>query len=111
MMISKYEYWAHRLFPKMKFVDVIEKLEKLGEKREVKNKLNTLRLGGDGTNEPQEDSNDPAIEDEMMTERVMNMMSSMDSSKTNRNSGVQQVEEDEEDEDELFNRLLASSNY
>ena len=35
-MISKYEYWAHRLFPKMKFVDVIERLEKLGEKRDVK---------------------------------------------------------------------------
>jgi len=35
-MISKYEYWAHRLFPMMKFSDVIEKLEKLGDKREVK---------------------------------------------------------------------------
>lgn len=34
-MISKYEYWAHRLFPKMKFTDVVERLEKLGEK-EVK---------------------------------------------------------------------------
>lgn len=35
-MISKYEYWTHRLFPKMKFQDVIERLEKLGDKREVK---------------------------------------------------------------------------
>lgn len=34
--MSKYEYWAHRLFPKMKFTDVIERLEKLGDKREVK---------------------------------------------------------------------------
>jgi hypothetical protein len=34
--MNKYEYWAHRLFPKMKFSDVIEKMEKLGEKREVK---------------------------------------------------------------------------
>ena len=35
-MIAQYEYWTHRLFPKMKFHDVIERLEKLGEKREVK---------------------------------------------------------------------------
>jgi hypothetical protein len=35
-MISKFEYWGHRLFPMMKFSDVIEKLEKLGDKREVK---------------------------------------------------------------------------
>jgi hypothetical protein len=35
-MVAKYEYWSHRLFPKMKFNDVVERLEKLGEKREVK---------------------------------------------------------------------------
>ena len=47
-MVAKYEYWAHRLYPKMKFIDVIEKLEKLGEKREIrvsfKNKNNKISL-------------------------------------------------------------------
>ena len=44
--MAKYEYWAHRLFPKMKFSDVIERLEKLGEKREVKviKKMNIYRI-------------------------------------------------------------------
>ena len=36
IILSKYEFWAHRLFPKMKFCDIVERLEKLGEKREVK---------------------------------------------------------------------------
>jgi hypothetical protein len=35
-MVSQYEYWAHRLYPRMKFKDVIERLEKLGEKREIR---------------------------------------------------------------------------
>lgn len=43
-MISKYEYWTHRLFPKMKFQDVIERLEKLGDKREVKVYKQNLKL-------------------------------------------------------------------
>ena len=29
------EHWAHRLFPKMPFDEVIERVERLGAKREV----------------------------------------------------------------------------
>ena len=36
LMMAKYEYWAHRMYPKMRFKDVIERLEKLGEKREIR---------------------------------------------------------------------------
>jgi len=34
-LMSAYEHWAHRLFPKMPFDEVVERLEKLGQKREV----------------------------------------------------------------------------
>jgi hypothetical protein len=34
--MNKYKYWAHRLYPKMPFDEVIERVEKIGQKREVK---------------------------------------------------------------------------
>ena len=37
------EQWAHRLMPKIKFVDFIEKLEQLGSKKEARNYLNKIR--------------------------------------------------------------------
>lgn len=30
------EHWAHRLFPKLKFNDFIERMERLGAKRDVR---------------------------------------------------------------------------
>jgi TIMELESS-interacting protein len=80
MIVSKYEYWAHRLFPQMKFIDVIERLEKLGDKREIKSMLNNLRLG-EGIEIPSELNPDFAVDlamqDEIQTNRVMNMMANM----------------------------------
>jgi uncharacterized protein YozE (UPF0346 family) len=36
-IIMRYlEHWAHRLFPKMPFDEVLERIEKLGTKNEVK---------------------------------------------------------------------------
>ena len=34
-MMSTFEHWAHRLFPKASFDDFIERLEKLGSKKAV----------------------------------------------------------------------------
>jgi len=33
--MSRLEHWAHRLFPKLSFDDFIERLEKLGSKKEI----------------------------------------------------------------------------
>lgn len=42
-IIMRYlEHWAHRLFPKMPFDEVLERIEKLGTKNEVKVRLSTL---------------------------------------------------------------------
>lgn len=35
LLMQKLENWAHRLYPKLKFEDFIEKVEKLGQKKEV----------------------------------------------------------------------------
>ena len=145
VMISKYEFWSHRLFPKMKFVDIVEKLEKLGDKREVKVKhqqrkqqqhqqkdekrfirpilqfplpklcqsmkhtniqkkraLYNIRLGsGDNQNDANmhigDDENDPNVEDERMTARVMAMME-----KVNATTGNDDADDDDDDDDELI---------
>lgn len=42
-IIMRYlEHWAHRLFPKMPFDEVLERIEKLGTKNEVKVRLSGL---------------------------------------------------------------------
>ncbi|XP_041464498.1 chromosome segregation in meiosis protein 3-like [Lytechinus variegatus] len=38
------EHWAHRLFPKMPFDDVIERIEKLGSKKPVQTCIKKIRL-------------------------------------------------------------------
>ena len=35
LLMSHLEHWGHRLFPKMPFDDLIERLEKLGAKKEM----------------------------------------------------------------------------
>ena len=35
-MMSKLEHWGHRLFPKMPFDELLERVEKLGAKGDVK---------------------------------------------------------------------------
>lgn len=44
-IIMRYlEHWAHRLFPKMPFDEVLERIEKLGTKNEVKTCIKRMRL-------------------------------------------------------------------
>lgn len=41
--MKKMENWAHRLFPKLQFEDFIDKVERLGAKKEVQVRPNTLK--------------------------------------------------------------------
>ncbi|XP_060073621.1 TIMELESS-interacting protein-like isoform X2 [Ylistrum balloti] len=44
-VIMKYlEHWAHRLFPKMPFDEVLERIERLGTKKEVQSCIKKMRL-------------------------------------------------------------------
>ncbi|XP_038076851.1 TIMELESS-interacting protein-like [Patiria miniata] len=43
-LMSTMEHWAHRLFPKMPFDEVIERIEKLGKKRQVQTCIKKIRL-------------------------------------------------------------------
>ncbi|NXL41913.1 TIPIN protein, partial [Podilymbus podiceps] len=43
-LIRHMEHWAHRLFPKLQFEDFIDKVESLGNKKEVQTCLKRIRL-------------------------------------------------------------------
>ncbi|XP_010164015.2 LOW QUALITY PROTEIN: TIMELESS-interacting protein, partial [Antrostomus carolinensis] len=43
-LIQHMEHWAHRLFPKLQFEDFIDKVESLGNKKEVQTFLKRIRL-------------------------------------------------------------------
>ncbi|XP_045216277.2 uncharacterized protein LOC123566353 [Mercenaria mercenaria] len=44
LLMRQMEHWAHRLFPKMPFDEVIERVEKLGSKKEVQTCIKKMRL-------------------------------------------------------------------
>lgn len=44
MLMQKMENWAHRLYPKLQFEDFVDKVEKLGSKKEVQTCLKRIRL-------------------------------------------------------------------
>ncbi|KAM9860416.1 TIMELESS-interacting protein [Aulostomus maculatus] len=44
LLMQRMENWAHRLFPKLQFEDFIDKVEKLGTKKEVQTCLKRIRL-------------------------------------------------------------------
>ncbi|BES87775.1 Replication Fork Protection Component Swi3 [Nesidiocoris tenuis] len=44
-ILSRLQHWAHRLFPKMKFQDCIEKIEDLGSKKEIMTNMHKIRNG------------------------------------------------------------------
>ncbi|XP_026175729.1 TIMELESS-interacting protein [Mastacembelus armatus] len=44
LLMQKMENWAHRLYPKLQFEDFIDKVEKLGNKKEVQTCLKRIRL-------------------------------------------------------------------
>ncbi|KFQ73104.1 TIMELESS-interacting protein, partial [Phoenicopterus ruber ruber] len=43
-LIRHMEHWAHRLFPKLQFEDFIDRVESLGNKKEVQTCLKRIRL-------------------------------------------------------------------
>ncbi|XP_078592010.1 TIMELESS-interacting protein-like isoform X2 [Branchiostoma floridae x Branchiostoma japonicum] len=45
LLMRTMEHWAHRLFPKLTFDDVIEKVEQLGQKKPVQVCMEKLRMG------------------------------------------------------------------
>jgi len=49
LLVQRYEYWAHRLFPKFPFADVVDQVENLGHKKLVQNCLKRIRRGEDDT--------------------------------------------------------------
>uniref|UniRef100_A0A8C6WJ28 TIMELESS-interacting protein n=1 Tax=Neogobius melanostomus TaxID=47308 RepID=A0A8C6WJ28_9GOBI len=44
LLMKRMENWAHRLFPKLQFEDFINKVERLGSKKEVQTCLKRIRL-------------------------------------------------------------------
>ncbi|XP_038556885.1 TIMELESS-interacting protein-like isoform X1 [Micropterus salmoides] len=44
LLMQKMENWAHRLYPKLQFEDFIDRVEKLGNKKEVQTCLKRIRL-------------------------------------------------------------------
>uniref|UniRef100_A0A672JMK7 TIMELESS-interacting protein n=1 Tax=Salarias fasciatus TaxID=181472 RepID=A0A672JMK7_SALFA len=44
LLMQRMENWAHRLFPKLRFEDFIDRVEKLGAKKEVQTCLKRIRL-------------------------------------------------------------------
>ncbi|CAK6981762.1 TIMELESS-interacting protein isoform X1 [Scomber scombrus] len=44
LLMKKMENWAHRLYPKLQFEDFMDKVEKLGNKKEVQTCLKRIRL-------------------------------------------------------------------
>ncbi|XP_038162788.1 TIMELESS-interacting protein [Cyprinodon tularosa] len=51
LLMHKMENWAHRLYPKLQFEDFIDRVEKLGSKKEVQTCLKRIRLDMPLTNE------------------------------------------------------------
>ncbi|KAJ1346314.1 hypothetical protein KIN20_001072 [Parelaphostrongylus tenuis] len=44
VMLRKYEHWAHCMFPKLKFDDIVNRCEQLGEKKAIKVYMTKSRL-------------------------------------------------------------------
>lgn len=43
-LMRGYEYWCHRLFPKFTFDDCLDKIERLGTKREIQTHIKKIRM-------------------------------------------------------------------
>ena len=41
-IMKRMEHWAHRLFPRFQFDDCLEKIEKLGQKKQVQVDINHI---------------------------------------------------------------------
>ncbi|KAK2722968.1 TIMELESS-interacting protein-like isoform X1 [Artemia franciscana] len=54
LIMGKLQLWVHRLFPRMKFDDSLEKIEALGHKKSIQSQLHRIRLGLDIPSHAQE---------------------------------------------------------
>ncbi|XP_060030267.1 TIMELESS-interacting protein [Erinaceus europaeus] len=63
-LIRHMEHWAHRLFPKLQFEDFIDRVESLGNKKEVQTCLKRIRLDLPILHEDFVGSNDAAEDDD-----------------------------------------------
>lgn len=45
LLLARLEHWAHRLHPRMTFDDCLEKIERLGHKKEIQVCMKKLRMG------------------------------------------------------------------
>ncbi|XP_071104702.1 TIMELESS-interacting protein-like [Haliotis cracherodii] len=64
VMMKYLEHWAHRLFPMMPFDEVLERVEKLGTKKEVQTCIKKMRLDIPILKEDFEDNNEDDKEEE-----------------------------------------------
>lgn len=71
-ILFKIEHWAHRLFPKMKFEDFVERVENLGSRRAVKTFVKKIRYDLPLNLDPEEDiiENFNDDDDDVAHERV-----------------------------------------
>ncbi|KAI6646630.1 TIMELESS-interacting protein [Oopsacas minuta] len=46
LLMKKYEHWGNRLFPRLRFSDLLERIETFGSKKEIKDCLGRIRKGG-----------------------------------------------------------------
>ncbi|CAI4230068.1 unnamed protein product [Auanema sp. JU1783] len=67
LVMKKYEHWAHLLFPKMKFDDVIARCEALGMRRVVKVYMMKSRSGMPLTDEDFANADDKEDKDAVIT--------------------------------------------
>ena len=64
LLMKNYEQWGNRLFPKLRFSDLLDRIETLGSKKDVKDCIARIRRGGKvpWSSDLIEDLDDPVLE-------------------------------------------------
>ncbi|VDM77557.1 unnamed protein product [Strongylus vulgaris] len=96
VMLKKYEHWAHVMFPKLKFEDVVSRCEALGERRIVKVYMTKSRLDMPLTDDdfaPHRRKNDQIIDDAENAE----------------STSINRREDSEEDDENYYDPLESTS--
>ena len=104
ILIASSEYWAHRLYPNLRFSDAIERLERLGERRDVRAALARYQSEVTGINEQIDELNNRHNDDEN------NENENNENDLLRREFNVASAAEDDE-EARLLNELLGNNNY
>ncbi|XP_037103172.1 TIMELESS-interacting protein isoform X1 [Syngnathus acus] len=66
LLMQKMENWAHRLYPKLQFEDFMDRVEKLGAKKEVQTCLKRIRLDMPLTHEDFTGEDDAPLEHDIL---------------------------------------------